>query len=185
MKKDGGHGDTRASQEGNVQPRPPAEDEAPSCCAEGLTTDSPEALANEIEEEELKRLHADVLVRFHLRKPSPESDDEAVGGQGAPSLADNEIDPELGELDPGTGGVHCKVCDRPLNSKAQFKDHLKGQKHFKKTEQARRKKERDAQAAQAAATASPLLTIRTVTCTSDEEGVTQLWGAYVPTPSYQ
>ena len=85
-------------------------------------------LAKEKEEGELRRLHADVLVRFHLQKLSPESDD------GAGSLPDSDIDPELGVLDPATGEVRCKVCDRPLNSKGQFRDHLKGKKHFKKSE---------------------------------------------------
>ena len=163
-----------------MPPRPPTEDEAASCGAEDPTTDNPEVPAHNTEEEELRRLHMDALVRFRLKKPSPESDDEA-----APSLCGSEIDPETGELDPATGGVHCKICDRPLNSKAQFKDHLEGQKHFKKAERARKKKVQEAQAAPTAATATPLLTVRTVTCTSNDEGATQLRGAYVPTPSFQ
>ena len=142
--------------------------------ADERSNECPSAPDMENEEEELRRLHADVLVRFHLQKPSPESDDEGAPEHCAPSLPDSEVDPELGEFHPATGGVRCKLCDMPLNSKKQWQDHFKGQKH----EKVRRRKEREAQAASTETATSHILTVRTITCTSNEAGRTQLWGAW-------
>ena len=110
---------------------------------------------------------------------------EASGGED-PTVEEYPVDPEIGDYDPATRKVQCKVCDRPMKSKEQFRDHLKGQKHNKKYEKAQRlKAQREAQAAQASTAVTPLLTVRTVTCTSAADGAVQLWGAYVPAVSYQ
>ena len=57
------------------------------------------------------------------------------------------MDPDVGIYDPDTKGVYCKLCDMDLNSKKQFVDHLKGQKHRKKHD----RKEREAKEAKEAA----------------------------------
>ena len=150
----------------------------PAICPEGRSEDEPEQ-TNETEEEVLRRLHTDAMLRFHLKKSSPESEDGEMGEKDGLVAADDSVDPEIGDFDPATGGVHCKVCDRPLNSKAQFQDHLKGKKHRKNFDK------KQAAASQALSAVSPLLTVRTVTCTSDANSAVHLWGVYVPAASYQ
>ena len=135
-------------------------------------------------EEELRKLHADALVRFHLNKPCSESGDESAEEPCSTSSSADEVDPEVGQLDPATGEVTCKVCNRLLNSKTQFKEHLKGKKHRKKATAAEERKRRE-QEPQTAEAASHMLTIRTVTCTSTGAETSQLWGAYVAVSPYQ
>ena len=98
--------------------------------------------------------------------------------------AEDEVDPEIGEFDPATGGVYCKVCSRPMNSKAQFQDHIKGEKHQKKFEK-KQAKALAAVSSAALAAVNPLLTVRTATCVSNADSTVHLWGAYVSKDPYQ
>ena len=130
------------------------------------------------EEEELDELHAEAVLRFRLEKPSPESEDDETHDAEDPTVEEEPVDPDLGIYDPDTGGVRCKVCDAPLNSKGQFRDHLKGQKHKKKYERKQRlKAQEEAEAAPASLALPSLVTGRTTTRTGHP------WGAYVPTAS--
>ena len=151
----------------------------PADCSEALVETT-----TETEEQELKRLHAEAMVRFHLRKPSPESEDGETDETKGPAAAEDEVDPEIGEFDPATGGVYCKVCGRPMNSKAQFQDHIKGEKHQKKFEK-KQAKALAAVSSAALAAVNPLLTVRAATCVSNADSTVHLWGAYVSTGSYQ
>ena len=137
----------------------------------------------ETEEQELKRLHTEAMVRFHLRTASSESDDGETDEKKGPAAAEDEVDPEIGEFDPATGGVYCKICGRPMNSKAQFQDHIKGEKQKKFG-----KKQAQTLAAvssAALAAVNPLLTVRTATCVSNADSTVHLWGAYVSKAPYQ
>ena len=97
---------------GDTQPGPGS----PEAC-----TEQPSLVQTKEEEQaELKKLHAEALVRFHLHKPSPESDDEASPGPSTPSLATIEIDPEIGDLDPATGGAGSPPADAPPVGPAQL-----------------------------------------------------------------
>ena len=125
----------------------------------------------------MKKLHAEAVLRFRLEKPSPESDDEPPD---VPDPAGDEeaVDPEIGTYDPATGEVRCKVCDTPLNSKGQFRDHLKGKKHKKKYErQERLKKQEEAEANRAPLALAPLVSGPTSRWTG------HTWGTTFPTGS--
>ena len=106
------------------------------------------------EEEELERLHAIAVKRFRQARPSLDSDGEA-DSIAMSTTEDYPVDPDIGTYDPNTKGVHCKLCDMDLNSKKQFVDHLKGQKHRKKHDRKEREAKEAAEAARAAL-ASPL-----------------------------
>ena len=105
------------------------------------------------EKRALEKLHAEALRRFRLAQHSSESDDDDGEKQDvvAPSDIEDPIDPGIGTYDPKTGGVHCVICDTPLNSKGQFHDHLKGKKHWKNYDRyLKRKEQEEAEASQAA-----------------------------------
>ena len=106
------------------------------------------------EREVLERAHAEAIRRFRLEQPSPDSDHDAKEGKASDEASDADeepIDPEIGTYDPATGGVQCLICDRPQNSRGQFFDHVKGQKHKKKYDKYLKvKREKEAAAAQVA-----------------------------------
>ena len=111
------------------------------------------------EKEVLERAHAEAIRRFRLEQPSPDSDNDEKEGKAskeASSVGEEPIDPEIGTYDPETGGVQCLICDRPQNSKGQFFDHLKGQKHKKKYDRYLKVKEQKEAAAAQAALMMPL-----------------------------
>ena len=102
------------------------------------------------EGEELEELHAEAVRRFRLAQPSPDSENDEANCEEAPIIEEDPVDPDIGTYDPKTGGVWCKVCGQPQNSKGQFRDHLKGKKHKKKYErQQKLKAQEEAEAAQA------------------------------------
>lgn len=89
--------------------------------------------AQEDDQDELRRLHEAALRRFLLDEPELGSDDEPLAGARTRMLNDHGIDVGIGVVvDPETGGVTCKLCNIVLNSKSQWTDHQKGNKHFKK-----------------------------------------------------
>ena len=108
------------------------------------------------EKEELEGLHAEAIRRFRLAQPSPDSEDDETNCKEASIVDEDPIDPEIGTYDPKTGGVLCLICDRPQNSKGQFRDHLKGQKHRKKYERHLKLKAQEEAAAAQAALVLPL-----------------------------
>ena len=112
------------------------------------------------EEEDLEKAHAEAIRRFRLEQPSPDSDkdvrEDKEASNEASSAGEEPIDPEIGTYDPKTGGVLCVICDRPQNSKGQFFDHLKGQKHKKKYDRHLKLKEQEEAAAAQAALMLPL-----------------------------
>ena len=110
------------------------------------------------EKRALEKLHAAALRRFRLGQYSSESDDDdgEKPDAVAPDDIEDPIDPEIGTLDPKTGGVHCVICDTPLNSKGQFHDHLKGKKHWKHYDRYLKRKEQEKAKASQAALATPL-----------------------------
>ena len=108
------------------------------------------------EKEVLKGIHAEAMRRFRLAQPSPDSEDDEKECKEVSSVGEDPIDPEIGTYDPKTGGVLCLVCDRPQNSKGQFFDHLKGQKHKKKYDRHLKLKEQEEAAAAQAALVLPL-----------------------------
>ena len=97
-----------------------------------------------------RKLHDAALRRFLLEEPQPAFDDDDVSDvvdDATQMLVDHDIgdtliDLDIAEFDLATGGVTCKLCSMALNSKAQWADHQKGKKHFKKRS-AEEKKERD------------------------------------------
>ena len=103
------------------------------------------------EQEELEGLHAEAVRRFRLAQPSPDSENDEADCEGA-SAEEDPVDPDIGTFDPKTGGVWRIVCERPQNSKGQFRDHLKGQKHKKKYDRKQREALAEAEAARAALT---------------------------------
>ena len=119
------------------------------------------------EEEELEGLHAEAIRRFRLGQPSPDSENDEKSckngkknckknSKEASSVDEDPIDPEIGAYDPKTGGVLCLICDLPQNSRGQFRDHLKGQKHRKKYERHQKLKADEEAAAAQVALALPL-----------------------------
>ena len=107
------------------------------------------------EKEELEGLHAEAVRRFRLAQPSPDSENDEANCDGASITEEDPVDPDIGTYDPKTGGVWCKVCDRPQNSKGQFRDHLKGQKHKKKYERQQKLKAQEEAEAARSSLASP------------------------------
>ena len=168
----------QADQAGAPRPEPAAAT-CPAVCSETVVEQP-----TETEEEMLKRLHTEAMVRFQLNKPSPESEDGEEDKEKCPAALKDDVDPEIGHFDPVTGGVYCKVCQRPLNSKAQFRDHIKGEKHQKKAEK-KQAKALAAVSSAALAAVNPLLTVRTATCVSSADSTVHVWGAYISNASYQ
>ena len=52
----------------------------------------------------------------------------------------DDVDAGIAVFDPATGIVTCTLCNMALNSKAQWADHAKGKKHFKKVSAEERKR---------------------------------------------
>ena len=88
--------------------------------------------APEDDQDELRRLHEAALRRFLLDEPELGSDDEPLAGARTRMLNDHGIDVGISVFNPATGEVTCKLCSIVLNSKSQWTDHQKGNKHFKK-----------------------------------------------------
>jgi len=101
--------------------------------------------APEDDQDELRRLHEAALRRFLLDEPELGSDDEPLAGARTRMLNDHGIDVGISVFDPATGEVTCKLCSIVLNSKSQWTDHQKGNKHFKKLSAEKRRTGTNAQ----------------------------------------
>lgn len=116
---------------------------APEDLAAESTDRQPGAQPVEDDPDALRKLHEDAMRRFLLDEAEPGSDDdgEALAGTQTQMLVDgDDIDAGIAEFDPATGWVTCKLCKMALNSKAQWADHQKGKKHFKKVSAEERKR---------------------------------------------
>ena len=147
--------DASESREVALDPPSQGNGEEPSDCT--LPRSCTKRTAQE-EAKLLEKLHAEVVRKF-LAQHDPASEESDYDGQEE-TVADGvnvrPIDPEIGEYDPKTGAVQCLICDRPQNSRAQFFDHVKGKKHWKKHDAYLKNKARRQAEAEQAVMAMPL-----------------------------